>query len=108
MQQYKITFNCRREDCFGNSSGSLKGTTILEAPTNKIAIQTASELYETCSDWDIKPIEKTCDLVRELSEREGVRHIEVEPYMPVEIKVNGKEVHGGVKEGPCRILVVYD
>mgnify|MGYP001264667890 FL=1 len=41
---------------------------------------------------------KTCDLVKELSRREGVEKIQIEPYKKVDIKA----------EGPIVILKVID
>ena len=50
---------------------------------------------------------ETCELVQELVKREGVQHIEVEPYTPIKIEVDGKSV-GEIEGGPCHIFVVYD
>lgn len=41
---------------------------------------------------------ETCDLVRELSQREGVERTIAEPYQDVQVKVNG----------PAIVLVVID
>lgn len=41
---------------------------------------------------------ETCDLVRELSRREGVERTIAEPYQDVQVKVNG----------PAIVLVVID
>lgn len=41
---------------------------------------------------------KTCDLVKELQKREGVKTIIAEPYQDVDVKVNG----------PAIVLVVID
>lgn len=49
----------------------------------------------------------TAELVHELMERDGVQHLEVEPYTPVAIVVDGKSV-SEIDSGPCHILVVYD
>lgn len=49
----------------------------------------------------------TAELIKELAEREGVQHLEVEPYIPVAIVVDGKSV-SEIDNGPCHIFVVYD
>lgn len=41
---------------------------------------------------------KTCDLVKELEKREGVKEIIAEPYQDIDIKVNG----------PAIVLVIID
>lgn len=46
---------------------------------------------------DLSEVE-TCDLVRELSQREGVERTIAEPHQDVQVKVNG----------PAIVLVVID
>ena len=50
----------------------------------------------------------TSELVKELTKREGVQNIEVEPYAPIKVEVDGEAVQCDIESGPCHILVVYD
>lgn len=51
---------------------------------------------------------KTCELVNELSKREGVQEIIVEPYENIEIITETKRQALGIAQGPARILVIWD
>lgn len=55
------------------------------------------DLREEVSQIDLSSI-PTCDLVQELSGREGVERTIAEPYQDVQVKVNG----------PAIVLVVID
>lgn len=51
---------------------------------------------------------KTVELVEELTKREGVQHIWVNPYNEVELVINHKKQDLHISKGPARILVIYD
>ena len=50
----------------------------------------------------------TKDLVEELSKREAVQEIVVEPYDKFEIKIKDQSLTLDIDSGPCRILVIWD
>ena len=110
MNQYRITFDLAKKTMWGKIEDQdyPRGTTILEAPDDRMAFAMANKLYESCSNWSIKPIEPTCELTKELAKREAVQDIRVEPHVPIEIKVDGKTIKTEIDGGPCHIFVVYD
>jgi len=58
----------------------------------------------------------TCDLVKALVKRQGVKEYQVDPYDPFDILIYGHKEgegyysgnHGMMETGPARILVVVD
>lgn len=50
----------------------------------------------------------TKELIEELSKREGVQHVWVKPYEEVNLIINDKKQNLQIKEGPARILLIYD
>jgi len=47
----------------------------------------------------------TCQLVEELTKREGVIRKEISYGEPIEVKFGDDEL---INEGPCIVLVIYD
>ena len=51
---------------------------------------------------------KTCELIEELSKREGIQELNVDPYNNLEVLINHKKQVLENVQGPMKILIVWD